>query len=821
MSENEFDVQRDRTEDDRDNPVLTGEEIELPGEDSDAAAIIGESSEPIHTGEIESVAISGVTGRGPAAAPLKPAIEDRISTGELPVVPAAAGDAAGASCTDRADSASSAEEKRADTEENAPASDALATGEGEAETPATDEAEEPTPAAASSDAPVGEPADDTSAQDMSEQDAPTDDAPAQETSQASASDDDTPTQTAPEESAPADDASAQATPEESAPTRDSSEAKAPTDEAPMQTAPEENPAADFPTPDDAPAQETSQASASIDDTPTQTAPEESAPAADASAQAAPEESAPTRDSSEEKAPTDETPTQIPPVQKPALTFPTPDPAPSRDTPEDNGPTDDAPTQITPLQKPTLTFPTPDPAPTQVTPLQKPGPAFPTGDFAPTTDASKSTEEPGAKEPARPDAPFSSLDTSARREASPSATRDQEPAPKRPPIMTPAQAAAVLGLNLDAVRDVSTPNAPVSKIREVGGAAGAAEEETRGVTGGVAEPTTDQATPYSLPSRRTMIFGDEEPLTPSTPASSYAAKEAPTAPVRTAAPAPVTEPEPTVEPPRQTEPSFAEATTQLPAQAPQALYSFEDQDAAETTRPRRRSLLSADEGRDAETLAAIASSAGRDRSDRSGESHRLDDELFSAAPQLTEMPSRTGAHWASLVGFLVFTPLAWYLAADAGARMTLADSAPMFTGVASIQALGELLGAVVIAAILFVLARRSSLGAWIMGAVALLVGLPWVLAPGFTASALLSALTSLRDTGPLGANLMHHLQASGYSGRFVVLGAVLMGIAYVSHSARRTGRSEEALRTSLEVSNPTGAFYSKRARKRAAKDAGLK
>ena len=786
MSENEFDVQRDRTEDDRDNPVLTGEEIELPGEDSDAAAIVGESSEPIHTGEIESVAISGVTGRGPAAAPLKPAIEDRISTGELPVVPAAAGDAAGASCTDRADSASSAEEKRADTEEDAPASDALATGEGEAETPATDEAEEPTPAAASLDAPVGEPADDTPAQDMSEQDAPTDDAPAQETSQASASDDDTPTQTAPEESAP---------------TRDSSEAKALTDEAPMQTAPEENPAADFPTPDDAPAQETSQASASIDDTPTQTAPEESAPADDASAQATPEESAPTRDSSEEKAPTDETLTQIPPVQKPALTFPTPDPAPSRDTPEDNAPTDDAPTQITPLQKP--------------------GPTFPTSDFAPTTDASESTEEPGAKEPARPDAPFSSLDTSARREASPSATRDQEPAPKRPPIMTPAQAAAVLGLNLDAVRDVSTPNAPVSKIREAGGAVGAAEEETRGVTGGAAEPTTDQATPYSLPSRRTMIFGDEEPLTPSTPASSYAAKEAPTAPVRTAAPAPVTEPEATVEPPRQTEPSFAEATTQLPAQAPQALYSFEDQDAAETIRPRRRSLLSADEGRDAETLAAIASSAGRDRSDRSGESHRLDDELFSAAPQLTEMPSRTGAHWVSLVGFLVFTPLAWYLAADAGARMTLADSAPMFTGVASIQALGELLGAVVIAAILFVLARRSSLGAWIMGAVALLVGLPWVLAPGFTASALLSALTSLRDTGPLGANLMHHLQASGYSGRFVVLGAVLMGIAYVSHSARRTGRSEESLRTSLEVSNPTGAFYSKRARKRAAKDAGLK
>ncbi|MBF1160096.1 MAG: hypothetical protein HXL64_09615, partial [Thermobifida sp.] len=82
MSENEFDVQRNRAEEDRENVVLTGEEIELPGEDSDASAIIGESSEPIHTGEIEAVAIGGLTGRVPAAAPLKPTIEDKSSTGE-------------------------------------------------------------------------------------------------------------------------------------------------------------------------------------------------------------------------------------------------------------------------------------------------------------------------------------------------------------------------------------------------------------------------------------------------------------------------------------------------------------------------------------------------------------------------------------------------------------------------------------------------------------------------------------------------------------------------------------------------------------------
>jgi len=73
MSENEFDVERDRAEDERDNVVLTGEEIELPGEGSDASAIIGESSEPIHTGEIESVAIGSLKApRAPTAPPAPP-----------------------------------------------------------------------------------------------------------------------------------------------------------------------------------------------------------------------------------------------------------------------------------------------------------------------------------------------------------------------------------------------------------------------------------------------------------------------------------------------------------------------------------------------------------------------------------------------------------------------------------------------------------------------------------------------------------------------------------------------------------------------------
>ncbi|EJN52005.1 hypothetical protein HMPREF1138_0257, partial [Actinomyces sp. ICM58] len=130
MSENEFDVERDRAEDERDNVVLTGEEIELPGEGSDASAIIGESSEPIHTGEIESVAIGSLKARVPATAPLKPAIEDKISTGELPVVSAPAGDLPAVSPTDQAGAPSGAEDAPADASSDAPEADGSAQHEG-------------------------------------------------------------------------------------------------------------------------------------------------------------------------------------------------------------------------------------------------------------------------------------------------------------------------------------------------------------------------------------------------------------------------------------------------------------------------------------------------------------------------------------------------------------------------------------------------------------------------------------------------------------------------------------------------------------------
>ena len=579
MSENEFDVQRDRAEEDRENVVLTGEEIELPGEDSDASAIIGESSEPIHTGEIESVAIGGLTGRVPAAAPLKPTIEDKISTGELPVVTAPEGDLPVVSPTDEADAAPEETHEHVDGEQEAPE-------------------------------------------------------------------------------------------------QDSSEAVAADESA------NEGEAADG-------GEDTAEVSS------------------DDSADAVSEEVA---DQQEE----------------------------------------------------------------------------------PAEDNASAIEEPASEQ---------------TDDASDEAEPVDDPEPTLAPVMTPAQAAAAMGPNLDDATEKAEEADDAAGEPATGEADAADAAEESAVGGAAAE--------HTLTSRRSMIFGDDDDAaSPSIPAL------APLAQDETASSDEAEDPSAQLDLPTEEAAPFTEPTTQLPTQDTEASYSFEDQDAAEAARPRRRSLLGeGDEDSEAATLAAIASTAAR--GDKSSAPSSLDDELFSAAPEITEMPSRTGAHWLSFLLFLLLVPVGWYLAADAGARMTLADAAPMYTGVASILALGELLGAVLISAILFVTARRSSLGAWLMGLLTLVVGLPWVMAPGITAASALSALTALTNTGSLGANLSHHLQASGYSGRFALLGIALMGLAYVSHSARRTGRAEEALRISLETTNPAGAFYSKRARKKAAKEAARK
>ena len=270
------------------------------------------------------------------------------------------------------------------------------------------------------------------------------------------------------------------------------------------------------------------------------------------------------------------------------------------------------------------------------------------------------------------------------------------------------------------------------------------------------------------------------------------------------------------------PSVTEVPDALSRRTPtQPETTEEPEDEVESTQVRRRAFIAP------AAESATTEASWKPRED-SGERtvpqetpESLDDALFEGATVVPEMPSRAAAHWSSLALGIFALPITWYLIADAGARMTLPEGNPAATGVINWLAITEVAIAFVAVIALFEAFKRSSLGAWIGGLCFFAAGLPWVFAPGFTSAHTVSALHFLQNSSALGANLAHHLQASGYSGRLLFLGIALLGIASLSHSVRRRGRNEEAMREQVERVNPVGAHFTARERRRAEKAAGLR
>lgn len=195
---------------------------------------------------------------------------------------------------------------------------------------------------------------------------------------------------------------------------------------------------------------------------------------------------------------------------------------------------------------------------------------------------------------------------------------------------------------------------------------------------------------------------------------------------------------------------------------------------------------------------------------------LDDALFEGSTVVPVVPSRTAAHVWGLLLSVLLVPLAWFALADAGARMTLATDAPMVSGTLNFAALLELLGGLLAVIVLALLVARSSLGAHVTGALVTILGIPWVVAPGWTAHTVLPTMDRLNSWNAFGQNFAHHLQSSGYSGRLLLLGVVLLLAGMVSHHVRRRGRAEETLRSEVERVNPAGAHLTARARRAAAR-----
>ncbi len=166
-----------------------------------------------------------------------------------------------------------------------------------------------------------------------------------------------------------------------------------------------------------------------------------------------------------------------------------------------------------------------------------------------------------------------------------------------------------------------------------------------------------------------------------------------------------------------------------------------------------------------------------------------DVLLEGTTAHTRPPSRAKAHVLTILLTLLLTPVAWYLLADAGARLTLPPGNPWDTANLNVAALLELAGGLLVLVVVLLAARWSSVGAIVTGALVVVVGVPFLAVPAWTQDVLEPVEAWLADLGEFGDNVAHHLVASGSTGRLVAVGVALVLVGVVSHGARRQGRRE--------------------------------
>ena len=159
-------------------------------------------------------------------------------------------------------------------------------------------------------------------------------------------------------------------------------------------------------------------------------------------------------------------------------------------------------------------------------------------------------------------------------------------------------------------------------------------------------------------------------------------------------------------------------------------------------------------------------------------------------------SRAQAHWWVVLITLVFIPPAWYLIADGGERWFNArDVSPEAIHVG---ALAEIVGGLVLLAVVLIAARWSSVGPIIVGSIATLIGAAFLAIPQIVEEFLLDYSHIFTQLGQFGQNVYDHLLADGNTGRLLAYGVVLIFVGVVSHGARRQGRREERRRAAVEA-----------------------
>ena len=125
-------------------------------------------------------------------------------------------------------------------------------------------------------------------------------------------------------------------------------------------------------------------------------------------------------------------------------------------------------------------------------------------------------------------------------------------------------------------------------------------------------------------------------------------------------------------------------------------------------------------------------------------------------------------------------------ADGAATLTGGNPSAWPSAASPMGALEILGGTAACAAALFMISR-SSLGAFVVGALSTVIGLPFILMPGVTKSILGPTVNRLQAHSDLGKALSTYVMDDGLSGRFILMGVLTIMVAVVGHVARRSGQ----------------------------------
>lgn len=178
------------------------------------------------------------------------------------------------------------------------------------------------------------------------------------------------------------------------------------------------------------------------------------------------------------------------------------------------------------------------------------------------------------------------------------------------------------------------------------------------------------------------------------------------------------------------------------------------------------------------------------------------EEWSADPgDITEIPDepkgRGWIHTGSFFLTLLLIPLAWYLISDAGARLYLVENNPWDAQTFAFFPFIELLGGLVVLAMLWLTARASSLGAQFWGGLVTIAGMVALIVPSLGHHAVTWLDAHIGHYNDFTGNVVHHIELDLGTGRVVILGFLLFMTGVATHAARRRGATRAIAQTRRE------------------------